>query len=89
MHVDNDKTYLPNLLIADDNILCLNDLENQLKNVLGPDGNYQSAKTAFDGKQLLEMYHERLDLAVKSNWAIKPFNIIITDLHMPGIHVLQ
>jgi CheY-like chemotaxis protein len=29
------------------------------------------------------MYKERMNLVQKSNWAILPYNIIISDLHMP------
>jgi CheY-like chemotaxis protein len=52
---------------------------------MGPDGRKQVVDTASDGNLLLKMYKERLEIAVKSNWVVKPYKIVITDLHMPGL----
>ena len=39
---------------------------------------------ARDGNEVVKMYQERLSLTLESNWAIRPYTVIITDLHMPG-----
>ena len=84
LSVEQDN-FLPNILIADDNMLELNNLESVLKNVIGPDGRTQIVNTVTDGIQLEEMYCQRLELSLKTNWEIRPYQIIIADLHMPGL----
>lgn len=88
LQIENDN-YLPGVLIADDDLLNLQDLERILKKVIGPDDKYQVVTSATDGNLLVQMYQKRLDMAIESNWAIKPYSVIITDLHMPGLSGLQ
>ena len=39
---------------------------------------------AKDGRELVKIYKERLNLTTQSYWKIRPYTVIITDLHMPG-----
>jgi CheY-like chemotaxis protein len=81
---DDPKQYLPNVLVADDNPVELKTLIEQVKYIKGPDMKYQSCDFAEDGNGLIDMYNKRLKLAMESNWKIRPYTVIISDLHMPG-----
>jgi CheY-like chemotaxis protein len=70
--------------VADDNPVELKTLIEQLKYIKGPDMKYQTCDFAEDGKGLVELYCKRLKAAVESNWKIRPYTVIISDLHMPG-----
>ena len=40
---------------------------------------------AKDGNELVKIYKERLNMTIESNWKIRPYTVIISDLHMPGL----
>ena len=60
-----------------------------MRNVKGPDGKYQINDRAFTGEDLVQKYQKRLFMAQASNWRVKPYRIVITDLHMGGINGFQ
>lgn len=88
LQIESDN-FIAGVLVGDDDIQCLMSLQNELKKVIGPDNRYQISDSATDGEHLLKMYQDRLELTLKSNWEIKPYSVIITDLHMPGMSGLK
>ena len=80
--------YHANVLVADDNPVVLKDLVGHMSYIKGPDMKYQSCDFTDDGTSLVQMYKDRLQLAKESNWNIKPYQVIITDLHMPSLNGL-
>ena len=79
----DDVSYYPSVLIADDDMVQLNGLEGQVRYVKGPDGKDQVCDKAHSGYLLIEKYRDRLDLSLTSD--VRPFLVVITDLHMPGM----
>lgn len=63
----------------------LKGLEGQVRYVKGPDGKYQICDYAQGGNKLIDKYQARMQLAISSNFEIRPFLVVITDLHMPGM----
>ena len=84
-----EEKYIPSILVADDNMLELNMLESQLKNVIGPDDKKQICTVGTDGLMLLSLYKQRLDEAIKTKWRVRPYLVVIADYHMSGKTGLQ
>ena len=53
-------SYYPNILVADDNPVELNDLVSHISYLKGPDMKHQICDFADNGSELLEKYIERL-----------------------------
>jgi CheY-like chemotaxis protein len=61
-------------------------LEFQLSAIKGPDDERQICDKTADGNALVEQYVSRLKQSIDSDWAIKPYQIIITDAQMPFLN---
>ena len=53
---DVEEKFLPQILIADDDMVQLRSLKDQVKYVTGPDGNNQPCDMAIDGDNLIKYY---------------------------------
>ena len=53
--IESEK-HLPSIIIADEDSLSLNNLEEQVKKVIGPDNLWQLVTCTNDGEELLESY---------------------------------